>query len=82
VPDAQRQSSMRSKPKGSAVRNWAALSHWRRKRKMEERIDEVRFWLLTCDECEHVGSIEVTLRRLRSANLICSECGVPIRKRN
>lgn len=66
----------------SKVRNWAALGHWKRKRQMNERIDEVRGWMLTCDECEHVGFIEITLRRLRSANLICSECGVPIKRRN
>ena len=48
---------------------------------MEQRIDEVRYWLVTCEECEHVGGIECTLRRLRSANLICSECGVPIKRR-
>lgn len=47
---------------------------------MESRIDEVRYWLLTCDECEHIGSVEITLRRLRAANLICSECGAPIRR--
>lgn len=81
MPDLQRPSSTRSKPKGTEVRNWAALSHWRRKRKMEDRIDEVRFWMLTCDDCEHIGSVETTLRRLRAANLVCSECGAVIRKR-
>lgn len=43
-------------------------------------IDDVRWWILTCEECEHVGSIEITLRKLRAANLICSECGVPIKR--
>ena len=80
MPDAQRQNGTRSKRSG--VRSWAALSHWRRKQRMEERLDEVRYWLLTCSECEHLGGVEVSLRKLRAANLICSECGVPIRRRD
>jgi hypothetical protein len=48
---------------------------------MEDRIDEVRFWFLRC-ECGHSGGIEASLRKLRSANLICSECGIPIKRRN
>lgn len=53
----------------------------RRRRSIEARIDEVRDWILTCEECEHVGGVETTLRRLRRANLVCSECGTVIRKR-
>jgi transcription elongation factor Elf1 len=53
----------------------------RRRRSIEDRIDEVRDWLLTCEDCEHVGVVAVTLRQLRRANLICSECGVPIRRK-
>jgi rRNA maturation endonuclease Nob1 len=48
---------------------------------MERRIDEVRYWFLRCHECEHAGGVEATLRQLRSANLVCSECGAVIRKR-
>lgn len=64
----------------SKIRNPAGLSYWKRKRKMEERIDEVRYWFLRCG-CGHSGGIEATLRKLRSANLICSACGSVIRKR-
>lgn len=62
------------------VRNWAALSYWRRKRKMEARIDEVRTWSLTCNKCDHTGIVQISLRKLRRSNLICSECGVPIKR--
>jgi transcription elongation factor Elf1 len=78
VPDAQRQNTTRSTP----IRNWAALSHWKRKRKMEARLDEPRVWMLECDECEHLGSVHISLRRLRAANLVCSECGAVLRKRS
>lgn len=53
----------------------------RRRRSIEDRIDEVRDWILTCEECEHVGCVNLSLRRLRAVNLICSECGVPIKRR-
>lgn len=66
----------------SKVRNWAALGTWKRRRQMNERIDEVRYWFLRCKECEHSGGIEATLRKLRSANLICSQCGVPMRRKS
>jgi transcription elongation factor Elf1 len=49
---------------------------------MEARIDEVRTWSLTCNKCEHTGIVQITLRRLRAANLICSECGAPIKRNN
>lgn len=37
--------------------------------------NEVRPWWLTCPACEHEGCVETTLKRLRSANIKCSECG-------
>lgn len=40
----------------------------------------MRWWFLTCEACEHTGEIETSLRRLRQVNLICSECGVPIKR--
>jgi rRNA maturation endonuclease Nob1 len=49
---------------------------------MEQRIDEVRWWILTCEECEHMGEVQISLRKLRRSNLICSECGVPIKRYN
>jgi transcription elongation factor Elf1 len=67
VESAQRQSGMR--------RRLPRPSPNRRKREMERRIDEVRTWFLTCPECEHLGEVDLTLRQLRSRNLICSECG-------
>ena len=76
MPRAQSKNGTRSK-----IRNSGGLSYWKRKRKMEERLDEVRYWFLRCHSCEHSGGVEVSLRKLRAANLICSECGVPIRRR-
>jgi transcription elongation factor Elf1 len=38
-------------------------------------LDEVRAWMLTCDHCEHIAMVTITLRRLRAAKLICSACG-------
>lgn len=48
---------------------------------MEARLDEVRYWFLRCQDCNHAGGVEATLRRLRMAKLICSECGAVISKR-
>lgn len=75
---AQRHSSTPSKAKRSEVRNWGALSHWKRKKSMESRIDEVRVWELRCPGCEHEGFVTVSLRRLRASNLICSQCSRPL----
>lgn len=63
------------------IYNPAGLYHWRRKKKMEEAIDESKAWLLTCRECGHVGSLDCTLRELRASRLICSECSMPIGRR-
>lgn len=46
-----------------------------RKCSMEERIDEVRAWFLMCPECDHEGVVDLTLRQLRAAPLVCSVCG-------
>lgn len=37
--------------------------------------NEVRPWFLRCPSCEHEGTVETTLKRLRAANLKCSACG-------
>lgn len=62
----------------NVIRNPAALSYWRRKRKMESRGDEVRTWMLRCPGCEHSGFVNTTLKKLRSSNLICSKCSRPL----
>lgn len=69
------------KPKRSAIRNPAAFSVWKRRQGMTARIDEPRVWMLTCAECEHLGSVHLSLRRLRAARLTCSECGCVFRKK-
>ena len=69
MPGAQNRNGIRA-----VVRNPAALSHWRRKRSMEARIDEVRAWFLRCASCEHTGCVNMTLRQLRASNLKCSKC--------
>ncbi len=78
---AQRQSLMPGKPKRNRIYNPAGLSRWRRNQKLEANPDEERTWTLTCQECEHLGVITCSLSRLRSSNLICSECGVPIKRK-
>lgn len=70
MPDAQSKNGTRNK-----VRNPAALSYWKRKRSMEARIDEVRAWFLQCPECDHDGVVHLTLRQLRTRNIVCKECG-------
>jgi len=42
---------------------------------MEARIDEPRVWQVKCPACEHLGTVYLTLRRLREVNLKCSVCG-------
>lgn len=37
--------------------------------------NEVRPWMLICPSCEHQGIVNVTLRRLKAANIKCSACG-------
>lgn len=59
--------------------NWK--SKGRRIQDAKRRLNEVRIWTLTCRECGHEGELEITLRRMRQVNLICSECGVPIERR-
>jgi transcription elongation factor Elf1 len=59
--------------------NWK--SKGRRIRDAVRRLNEVRVWMLTCHECGHEGMVETTLKRLRAANLICSQCGKPIKRR-
>jgi transcription elongation factor Elf1 len=66
------------RPKRNVIYNPAALSAWRRRQKMEANLDEERTWSLTCRHCEHVGVVHVTLRQLRAARLVCSECSMPI----
>jgi hypothetical protein len=82
VRHAQKPSSMPNKPrrKRNTIYNPGGLAYWKRKQKLEANQDEERVWMLTCEECEHIGTVHVTLRQLRQANLICSECGVPIRR--
>lgn len=36
--------------------------------------NEPRVWQIKCPACEHTGTVYITLRRLRQANLKCSEC--------
>lgn len=64
------------------IRNPAALSYWRRRRNLEGRIDEIRYWQLRCPSCGHVGGIETSLRKLRAASLICSACGAYLWRNN
>ncbi len=78
MPNVQRTHGMRSS--GRKVRNPGALAYWRRKQKLEANPDEMRVWMLSCAECEHFGSVHMSLRRLRAANLVCSECGALIRR--
>jgi transcription elongation factor Elf1 len=40
--------------------------------------NEVRPWLLRCPRCEHEGTVNTTLKRLRASNLICSKCSRPL----
>jgi len=70
--------SVRTRPKQLGIESARLL---RRRESIERRIDEVRDWILICDSCEHIGCVELTLRRLRSAKLICSQCGIPVRRR-
>jgi transcription elongation factor Elf1 len=39
----------------------------------------MRDWMLTCDSCEHVGSVRATATQMRrwnaEAKLVCSSCG-------
>lgn len=53
---------------GAARRKRRAAANWR-------KWNEVRPWWLICTSCEHEGCVETTLKRLRAANLKCSECG-------
>jgi len=59
--------------------NWK--SKGRRIQDAIRRLNEERCWSLTCRECGHEGVLVITLKKMRSANLICSECGVPIKRR-
>lgn len=59
--------------------NWK--SKGRRIQDAKRRLNEVRCWFLTCRECGHEGDVMITLKRLRAANLICSGCGAPIKRR-
>jgi transcription elongation factor Elf1 len=36
---------------------------------------EVRPWHLICPACEHEGTVETTLIRLKASNIKCSACG-------
>lgn len=60
--------------------NWK--SKGRRIQDAKRRLNEVRTWSLKCRECEHVGDVTTTLRRLRAAKLVCSACGAPVVKRS
>lgn len=59
--------------------NWK--SKGRRIQDAKRRMNEVRTWFLTCRACEHEGEIVASLKRMRAANLVCSECGVPVKRR-
>lgn len=63
-------------------RRLAELEHLdrlnRRDQAMTRKWNDIRLWMLTCPGCEHVGTVETTLRRLRASNLICSACGTYI----
>jgi ribosomal protein S27E len=39
--------------------------------------NEPRVWQIKCPACEHTGTVFITLRRLRQANLKCTECAKP-----
>jgi transcription elongation factor Elf1 len=68
------------KPKRNTIYNPGGLYHWRRKKRLESNQDEERTWSLTCKHCDHNGTVHMTLRQLRAANLICSECGAALRR--
>lgn len=59
--------------------NWK--SRGRRIRDNVRRLNEVRGWMLTCDACGHSAIVTTTLKRLRAATLVCSQCGVVREKR-
>ena len=54
----------------------------RRDQAMTRKWNDVRPWILTCPSCEHIGTVETTLKRLRAANLKCSECGTYVWRNN
>lgn len=76
---AQRQNGTR--PTRRKVYSPGGLAYWKRKQKLEASPDEVRAWILTCGACGHIGTVDCSLRRLRAANLVCSECGAVLGKR-
>ena len=59
--------------------NWK--SKGRRIQDAKRRLNETRVWWLTCGHCEHEGEVFTTLRRLRAANLVCSNCGEPVKRK-
>jgi transcription elongation factor Elf1 len=59
--------------------NWK--SRGRQIRDNTRRLNEVRSWWLTCRDCGHTAPVETTLRRLRAATLVCSQCGCVLTKR-
>lgn len=65
---------------GDRIYNPAGFGKWKLRKQMEQRIDEVRVWSLECSSCHHIGVVSITLRKLRTANLVCSACGKPRRR--
>jgi hypothetical protein len=59
--------------------NWK--SKGRQLRDNVRRLNEVRPWWLTCHACGHQAAVTTTLKRLRAATLVCSECGVVLERR-
>jgi transcription elongation factor Elf1 len=70
VLNVQRRCGMQGRPGHQNERDRAA-ARWR-------KWNEPRDWTLHCPGCDHEGTVHTTLKRLRSSNLICSQCSRPL----
>jgi len=57
------------------TRRRTSLDQRERAAAQRSKWNDVRPWMLKCPICEHSGTVQTTLRKLKAANIKCSACG-------